>query len=298
MSLISQRNPGTSTNFFGVDGHGSTRLLTDIGGNVVNAFTYDAYGNLIASNTTAQTVYLYAGEQFDSDLGFYYLRARYMVQNTGRFWTIDTDEGNQNNPKSLDLYAYGEDNPVDNTNPSGNDIGDVLEVADILGSLDGFASTVRPITKKEHVSIIVTTVIRPPDIEAGVKTIHTVVVDDTGKIVPPIGQFIGPTPTTGVGPLIGTGTFRQTAYGRDRLVVVGMYVEAQSVLMPKKLSIRYQFQIKLDFSSRKGNLSGVNERYPSYNVVIKGNQVYDFQQQRISGLSGANPVGIDKDFTF
>ena len=66
-ALISQRQPGVSTNYFVFDGHGSTRVLADIGGNVVNAFAFDAWGNLIASNAAPQTAYLYGGQQFDGD---------------------------------------------------------------------------------------------------------------------------------------------------------------------------------------------------------------------------------------
>jgi RHS repeat-associated protein len=107
LDLISQRMPGTSTNYFIFDGHGSTRVLTDAGGNVVNTFAYDAFGNLIASNGAPQTAYLYCGQQFDSNLGLYYNRARYLNQNTGRFWTMDTDEGDNEDPLSLHKYLYG-----------------------------------------------------------------------------------------------------------------------------------------------------------------------------------------------
>jgi len=64
-------------------------MLMDIAGSVADVFTYDAYGTLIASNTTSQTAYLYCGQQFDSDLGFYYLRARYYKRIPGSFgrWT-------------------------------------------------------------------------------------------------------------------------------------------------------------------------------------------------------------------
>jgi RHS repeat-associated protein len=122
LDLISQRtlSPQLSTNYFIYDGHGSTRLLADSGGNVVNAFAYDACGTLIASNTSPQTAYLYAGQQFDSDLGFYYLRARYLNPNTGRFWTMDTDEGNNQDPLSLHKYLYCQANPVIGTDPSGH----------------------------------------------------------------------------------------------------------------------------------------------------------------------------------
>jgi RHS repeat-associated protein len=120
LDLISQRQPGISTNYFIYDGHGSTRMLTDIGGNCVNAFAYDAYGTLIASNASPQTVYLYCGQQFDTDLGLYYNRARYLNPNTGRFWTMDTVEGDNEDPLSLHKYLYTQDNPANFTDPTGH----------------------------------------------------------------------------------------------------------------------------------------------------------------------------------
>jgi RHS repeat-associated protein len=119
LSLISQRQLGATTNYFIPDGHGSTRLLVDSSGNVANGFTYDAYGTLIASNVAPQTAYLYCGEQFDPNLGFYYLRARYYQPQTGRFWTMDTFEGELGNPTTLHKYVSCRDNPADGTDPSG-----------------------------------------------------------------------------------------------------------------------------------------------------------------------------------
>jgi len=119
LNLISQRVPGTSTNYFVYDGQGSTRLLADAGGNVANTFTYDAYGNLIASNATPQAAYLYCGQQFDPDLGQLYNRARYLNLNIGRFWTMDTFAGNNQDPVSLHRYQYCKDNPINEVDPSG-----------------------------------------------------------------------------------------------------------------------------------------------------------------------------------
>src|SRR5439155_6905634 len=67
------------------------------------------------------TVYLFAGEQWDPDLGLYYNRARYLNVGLGRFWSYDTFEGNNRDPMSLHKYLYGADNPVNNVDPSGND---------------------------------------------------------------------------------------------------------------------------------------------------------------------------------
>ncbi len=141
LSLINQRVPATSTNFFGMDGHGSTRFLTDIGGNVANVFAYDAYGNLIASNSAPQTAYLYSGEQWDSDLGMYYNRSRYMNPGTGRFWTMDTFEGIPFEPLTLHKYLFVAANPINKIDPSGHE-GDAISMGGTLtigGGLQGLS---------------------------------------------------------------------------------------------------------------------------------------------------------------
>jgi RHS repeat-associated protein len=120
--LISQRTPNISTNYFISDGHGSTRMLADIGGTVINVMVYDSYGNLIASNRVLQTTYLYSGQQFDSDLGLYLNRARYLNTGTGRFWTMDGDHGNNEAPPSLHKYLYCGDDPANGIDPSGHDL--------------------------------------------------------------------------------------------------------------------------------------------------------------------------------
>ena len=121
LSLVSQQQ-GSTTYYFVTDGHGSTRLLIDGNGTIQNVFAYDAYGTLVSSNGSPQTAYLYCGQQFDSDLGLYYNRARYLNQNTGRFWTMDTYAGDNEDPLSLHKYLYAQDDPVDNDDPSGNAI--------------------------------------------------------------------------------------------------------------------------------------------------------------------------------
>jgi RHS repeat-associated protein len=122
LSLTSQRIPGTSTNFFGYDGHGSTRFLTALNGNITDTYVYDTYGTLITSTGNTANNYLYGGEQWDPDSGSYYLRARTYNPGTGRFFTADSFEGNNEDPLSLHKYLYVADNPVNNTDPSGNSV--------------------------------------------------------------------------------------------------------------------------------------------------------------------------------
>ena len=133
LGLISQRIPGTGTNFYGFDGHGSVRFLTGTSGSITNSYTYDAFGNVINSSGTAPNSYLYCSQQYDSDLGLYYNRARYLNTGTGRFWTMDTDEGDNQDPLSLHKYLYGADDPVNLIDPSGNDgIDDFFDFTDYL----------------------------------------------------------------------------------------------------------------------------------------------------------------------
>ena len=117
--LISQERGGT-VSYYLTDGHGSVRQLTDSTGAVTDTYTYDAWGNLIASSGTTENSYLYCGEQLDSVTGLYYLRARYMDPSTGTFTSMDTYQGSLFDPVSLHKYLYANANPVMNVDPSGH----------------------------------------------------------------------------------------------------------------------------------------------------------------------------------
>jgi RHS repeat-associated protein len=134
LTLISQQISGASTNYFGYDGHGSTRFLTGLTGSITDTYVYDAYGNLINSTGSTPNNYLYCCQQWDVDLSLSYNRARYLNPNTGRFWTMDSYEGDNEDPLSLHKYLYGADNPVDGSDPSGHDDLASLSVSESLGA--------------------------------------------------------------------------------------------------------------------------------------------------------------------
>jgi RHS repeat-associated protein len=120
LALISQRQVSSgAVNYYGTDGHGSTRFLMDTSGNVTDTYAYDAYGILTAKTGTTPNNYLYCCQQWDSDLGMYYLRARYLNPNTGRFWSRDLCDGTEIAPSSLHKYLYCQNNPIDMIDPSG-----------------------------------------------------------------------------------------------------------------------------------------------------------------------------------
>ena len=105
--------------FYGYDGSGNTRLLTDIAGNVTDTCDYDGWGNAVNTTGTTPNAYLYRGEQYDSDLGVYDLRARYYNPISGRFLTRDINSGDVVDPASLHRYLYASGDPVNRIDPSG-----------------------------------------------------------------------------------------------------------------------------------------------------------------------------------
>ncbi len=95
-----------TTSFYGYDGGGNVRQLTNSTGAVTDEYEYDAYGNSFTKQGSTPNNYLYRGEQYDSDLGLYYLRARYYNPLTGRFMSRDPEDGKRKDPASFHKYLY------------------------------------------------------------------------------------------------------------------------------------------------------------------------------------------------
>lgn len=123
----SNGNPATmtvsgTTYYYHVNGHGDVMKLTDGSGNVVAQYNYDVWGNILSqSGTMASTNPIrYAGYRYEEVTGLYYLMARYYDAEIGRFITRDSFHGTEDEPLSLNQYAYCNNNPVMYIDPSGN----------------------------------------------------------------------------------------------------------------------------------------------------------------------------------
>jgi len=105
--------------FYGYDGAGTVRLLTDATGTVTDTYDYDAWGNTVNTTGSTPNVYLYRGEQYDPDLSLYYLRARYLNPLSGRFLTRDPEAGKPVDVRTLHRYLYASGDAVDRLDPTG-----------------------------------------------------------------------------------------------------------------------------------------------------------------------------------
>jgi RHS repeat-associated protein len=80
---------------------------------------------ICASREFAWSPSFYRGEQYDSDLGLYYLRARYYNPNTGRFLSRDPEDGYIDIPATLHKYLYVGGDPVNWIDPKGRELVEV-----------------------------------------------------------------------------------------------------------------------------------------------------------------------------
>jgi len=117
--LIS-RTENEESQYYVADGHGDIRFLTDEEGKITDTYTYTSYGELTEKTGNTDNPYLYTGEYYDENTGFYYLRARYMNPETGSFISLDTYQGNAYDPASLHKYNYAQNNPQMYNDSSGH----------------------------------------------------------------------------------------------------------------------------------------------------------------------------------
>lgn len=102
--------------------------ITDNNCNTVVEYNYDAWGKLLSTTgLMASTVgkinpFLYRGYYFDSETRLYYLNSRYYDAQTGRFLNADDTSilgATQEQLLSTNLFAYCDNNPVMNEDPTG-----------------------------------------------------------------------------------------------------------------------------------------------------------------------------------
>ena len=102
------------------NGHADVTALIDKGGNITAAYYYDAFGNILEQTGNVDNNITYAGYQYDTETGLYYLNARMYDPKIARFLQEDTYRGELDDPLSLNLYTYCSNNPVKYWDPTGH----------------------------------------------------------------------------------------------------------------------------------------------------------------------------------
>ena len=114
------RKNGT-LNYLISDHLGSTSIVTDASGNIVNQTQYKAWGEERYSSGTKQTNYGYTGQySYESDFGLMFYNARWYDSYLNRFTQPDSIVPDPYNPQDYDRYSYVRNNPLRYTDPSGH----------------------------------------------------------------------------------------------------------------------------------------------------------------------------------
>ena len=147
--LINGSATGTPiTRFIHPDHLGSTNVVTDQNGSLVQLQDYYPYGatRIATSSYPTNEKRQYIDQFSDSQNGLNYLNARYYNATQGQFLSEDPvfwgepKQQNLGDPQSLDTYSYSADNPITKKDPSGKCLEDgcVVEAT----ALGGFAGGV------------------------------------------------------------------------------------------------------------------------------------------------------------
>lgn len=120
IGLIAQEEAESGYRLYHFNHLGSTTLITDERGQVIQTFEYNPYGELLDGEIGTYR-FLFNGEYgvvTDAN-GLYYMRARYYNVDIKRFMNQDVIVGSVENSPSLNRYAYVEGNPVNYLDPFG-----------------------------------------------------------------------------------------------------------------------------------------------------------------------------------
>ena len=118
--VYADKGENTEKTYYVTDMHGNVVQLLDEAGNVTKTYEYDSFGNEVKPEKKDENPYRYCGEYYDKETEEVYLRARYYEPSVGRFITRDTYTGESDEPLSLHLYTYCENDGVNAWDPCGH----------------------------------------------------------------------------------------------------------------------------------------------------------------------------------
>ena len=143
------------------DARGHCTLLTDRGGNVIEQYEYDAFGQPYFFSSFGQALttgsafgnrFLFTGREWLSDLKLYDLRNRHYQPELGRFLQPDPK---QFEAGDYNLYRYCHNDPINHSDPMGltidyeyADPGDASATRAMIGRLEGMGGDIAATIKQ------------------------------------------------------------------------------------------------------------------------------------------------------
>ena len=99
---------------------GSSNIITDESGTVVNILEYSPFGEVSRNPGNYSTDKRFTGKIYDDSSALYYYGARYYDPEIGRFITADAVIAYPNDPQCFNRYSYARNNPIVYIDPSGH----------------------------------------------------------------------------------------------------------------------------------------------------------------------------------
>ncbi|WP_028315024.1 RHS repeat-associated core domain-containing protein [Desulfatibacillum aliphaticivorans] len=143
---IAKITDGEGVQYFSKDHLGSSTVVTDDSGAVVEQADYRPFGEdrFYTGSVATPTPYKYTDQELDESTGLYNYDARHYDPAIGRFISPDSLIPNLYDPQQLNPYAYCRNNPLRYTDPSGHfgfaGAGIGAAVGGFCGALSGIAN--------------------------------------------------------------------------------------------------------------------------------------------------------------
>jgi len=131
--LIARKDNDGKKFFYHPDHLGSTNLVTNQSGNIVEETFYLPYGEVLEGEGDR---FQFTGKEKDSETELNYYGARYYDSELKHFTQADSVLAEVYDPQQLNKYGYARDNPYKYVDPSGNYLSplDILDYASLVYS--------------------------------------------------------------------------------------------------------------------------------------------------------------------